>query len=281
MIRRYDDFKEVAEEIAKKTPTVIYKFRTWEDDYHKRIITEREAWFAHPHTLNDPYDVRPPYNFVVGNIDWDKARNRIREAGRFNAPSLSEHELEVEVDLRVQRMQVDPVGYFQENRGEYILEKKHYDQKGVFSCCKSAENEPMWAHYGNNHCGFAVGFKTVEAARTFGCTVGHVNYDDTPVDYHIFGANDYEKIMECEIFQKGKRWEQEEELRFFTAGIGKVRERASQFPPEAVAEIVFGLNTSQQVQDEIMATASVTFPGIPFYRLRTRASAYGLEKVKI
>lgn len=279
MIRLYNSFDEVEDDIRENTPPIVYKYRTWEDDYHKRIITEREAWFAHPHTLNDPYDVRPPYNFVIDEINWEEARTRIRAAGKYFEPHLSDRELEEEVERRMQDMQADPISYFQRNRGEYILEKQHYDAIGVFSCCLSSENEPMWAHYGNNHAGFAVGFNTVELSRSLQCTVGYINYDDTPVDYFIFGNNN--GIMENELFQKSTRWRPEEELRFITAGIGLYRERASVFPAQVVSEIVFGLNTSKEVQDQIVATASKNLPGIAFYQVRTRPYEYGFEKIKL
>lgn len=100
--------------------------------------------------------MRPPYNFVADNINWDSARDKIRKAGRAFEPHLTDRELENEVEIRVKQIKADPIGYFQKNRGEYVLEKSHYDQIGVFSCCTSSQNESMWAHNGNNHCGFAV-----------------------------------------------------------------------------------------------------------------------------
>lgn len=113
------------------------------------------------------------------------------------------------------------------------------------------------------------------------CTIGLVKYDDVPVDYYIFGRNDYEKIMEAELFQKSKRWEPEEELRFITAGIGLIRQRAAKFTPQAVVEIVFGINISQQVQDEVISEATKVFPNVPFFRVRPRPDGYGFAKMRI
>jgi hypothetical protein len=56
----YNNFEEVAHKIAERTPPIIYKYRDWEKDFHETIITKRDLYFAQPHTLNDPYDVRPP-----------------------------------------------------------------------------------------------------------------------------------------------------------------------------------------------------------------------------
>ena len=78
----YKNFIEVEKAISENTPALIYKYRDWENDYHKRIITERELYFAHPHTLNDPYDARPPYNFIVNDINIEIVRSKLIEYGR-------------------------------------------------------------------------------------------------------------------------------------------------------------------------------------------------------
>lgn len=279
MFKMYFDFEEVAAEIEANTPPVVYKYRNWQDPFHKKIITQREVWFAHPHTLNDPYDVRPPYNFIAENIDWADARAKIKSAGRYFEPRMAEEDLDHEVDIRLEQMQADPVAYFQQNRGEHILEKEFYDPIGVFSCCMGFENEPMWAHYGNSHCGFAVGFRTVELSRALQCTVGYVNYNDKPVDYHIMGDN--AGIMENELFQKSTKWSIEQELRFITSGIGLYRQRQVRFPVQAVTEIVFGLNTSDEVQAEIIGAAAESLPRIPFFKVRMRPDGYGFEKAML
>jgi len=279
MIKTYKIFEDVEDEIRDQMPSVVYKFRTWEDEYHKRIITQREAWFAHPHSLNDPYDLRPPYKFVEGEINWEQAKHKMREAALSSGANLTDEQIEIEVDSRIQALRTDPASYFQKNRGDYVLNKSHYDRFGIFSCCASCKNEAMWAHYGNNHCGFALGFKTVELARAMSCTFGFVKYDDTPINYNIMGDN--KGLIGKEIFQKSTHWIQEQELRFVTVGIGITRGRASSFPANAVAEIIFGMNSSQKVQDEIREAALETLPEVIFYRIGTRQGSYGLEKVII
>jgi hypothetical protein len=51
----YSSFDDVEEEIKDQTPRIIYKYRDWNNQFHQKILTEREVWFAHPHTLNDPF----------------------------------------------------------------------------------------------------------------------------------------------------------------------------------------------------------------------------------
>ncbi len=216
---------------------------------------------------------------IAEGINWEIARNKIKEAGKTFEPYLSDEELNVEVEKRINDIKKDPISYFQKNRKNYILDKSHYDNIGVLSCCSSFQNEAMWAHYGNNHNGFAIGFNTVELARTLNCTVGYVDYNDKPIDYHILGNN--EGLLNAEIFQKSTNWSYEEELRFITVGIGIYRGRANKYSLSAVNEIVFGMTTSKQVQDEIIEIAKIMLPNIPIYKVETNADQFGFSKTQI
>ena len=49
--------------MAKKNPDVLYKYRVWEHDYHKRILTEDEIYFASSADFNDPFDCAIPIRY--------------------------------------------------------------------------------------------------------------------------------------------------------------------------------------------------------------------------
>jgi len=275
----YNTFEEVAKKITESIPPVIYKFRDWEKEFHKSILTKRELYFAQPHTLNDPYDVRPPYNFIVPEIDVEAARKRIWEAGRYFEPDMPEELLKEEVEYRLKSILSDPVKYFKANRMNYVLDSSRYDTIGVLSFCLAFDNEPMWAHYGNNSNGFAIGFNTVKLARALNCTVGLVEYNDEPLDFYIMRENP--GMLEKELFRKSNKWKSEQEVRFLTLGVGLYRERTNIFPAEAVEEIVFGINTTAGVQKEIIVAVSKTMPAISIYKLVVKADSFGFDKEKI
>lgn len=278
-MKQYLDFKEIEKEVRAGAPPMVYKFRTWEDENHQRMITHNEAWMSHPFGLNDPYDVRPPYRFNLDAVKWDQVRATIRKAGQAEEPHLTPAELEVEVEKRYQSFVADPVSYLGLNRQGYVMQKERYDCYGIFSTCMSAENEAMWAHYGNNHQGFAVGFDTVELARAMYCSMGKVDYSDEPMTFTIMGDNT--GLMGKEVFTKSTKWIQEEEFRFATVVIGPLRQRATIFPPEAVREIVFGMDTTEEVQQRIRSLAEKQFPGVKFLRVARRYDSYGLVKMPI
>ena len=46
------------EEALKLFPPILYKYRDWNNEYHKKIITDYELYMPLPHQLNDIYDGR-------------------------------------------------------------------------------------------------------------------------------------------------------------------------------------------------------------------------------
>lgn len=40
----------------KDVPQQLYKYRDWSNDYHKKILTEREIYFTNVRAFNDPLD---------------------------------------------------------------------------------------------------------------------------------------------------------------------------------------------------------------------------------
>lgn len=88
----YSSFDEVEQKIMEQTPRIIYKFRDCNNVYHKKIITEREVWVAHPHSLNDTYDSRTTYNLIDKNIDWNIAKSTLKVTIRKSESHLSEED---------------------------------------------------------------------------------------------------------------------------------------------------------------------------------------------
>ena len=50
---------------------VIYKYRDWSKEFHRRMITDRELYLASPKDFNDPFDCRITQNFELLKSDKD------------------------------------------------------------------------------------------------------------------------------------------------------------------------------------------------------------------
>lgn len=46
-----------------KIPEIVYKYRDWNNPFHKNILLHNEIYLASPKDFNDPFDCRIPMNF--------------------------------------------------------------------------------------------------------------------------------------------------------------------------------------------------------------------------
>ena len=159
-------------------PEVLYKYR---DDSARTedIIKNQKVWLSSPEQLNDPLECK------TGKIppDWEARTVRELENGQlmgvvmplpsFKPPkrlfSLSEREtkqwikrfskLKHSRKVKAMRKLYSDHG-IELSRPENIIKdmRKRLSKVGIFSLSEDCSNELMWAHYGANHEGIALGF---------------------------------------------------------------------------------------------------------------------------
>ncbi len=162
----------------KLIPKVLFKYRD-DSDRTEGIIKNQKVWLSPPAQLNDPLECR------IGEIpkDWEAKTIRMMEQAQlmgFIAPppsfeppeqlfSLSERETKQWFKrfkkLTCTRQLKAMRGLYSEHglglsRPENIFVdmRKRLSAVGVFSLSETCCNELMWAHYGANHQGVALGF---------------------------------------------------------------------------------------------------------------------------
>ena len=57
-------------------PPVVYKYRNWNDQNHKTIITQKEVFFASPSSFDDPHDCRIPIRHDL--LSYAEVEQKIR-----------------------------------------------------------------------------------------------------------------------------------------------------------------------------------------------------------
>lgn len=181
MAKIYENFENVAEEVKAKVPQISYKYRNWELDNHRSILTNNKIWFAHPKNLNDPYDIRIPVRFNYDEIYNPLFLEKLKVLGREKLYWIdpNSREFRVLIENRFELIKQNPEAYFEENylnlRNSYA-----YDRVGVFSLTENCLDETMWAYYGKNSEGFCIGFDTVGLLRSFPLSFGFAQYNDSP-----------------------------------------------------------------------------------------------------
>ncbi|EIA1300425.1 DUF2971 domain-containing protein [Vibrio vulnificus] len=161
-------------------PEVLYKYRD-DSERTEDIIRNQKVWLSSPQQLNDPLECR------TGEIpsEWEAKTIRENENAQimgvimqppfFEPPkrlfSLNEREtkqwlkrfskLNHPRKVKAMRQLYSDHG-IELSRPENIFKdmRKRLSQVGIFSLSEDCSNELMWAHYGANHQGIALGFSS-------------------------------------------------------------------------------------------------------------------------
>ncbi len=227
--------------LPKGVPPILYKLRNWNDANHREIIYHQRIYIPRPKELNDPYDCNVQLDYLSlspEELDAYCKHLVLKYADALIQQGFDLAEREAQLLLRAQ------------NRTQFQLELDEMNFElmnnriGVLSLSKSWNNIPLWAHYGNNHKGFAIGFKTEKIVDCRYFQVGgEVEYVKTypKIDpREEFNIEVWLKI----ITAKSEKWCYESEFRF----VRRWENDSNQFwefSHDWVEEIILGLNFSE------------------------------------
>lgn len=203
----------------------VYKYRTIERA--KEIIISNKIYFANPEELNDVFELHPS----LINLDFpDGVRRRFwaRILGDACPPFF---------DLDSQS--------FQRFVEEEI--KKFRSSIGIFSTARTCTNGMLWDLYGDEKKGVCLCFKHDNFISKLAVAV---NYVDTPqkIDFIDSKNATLSNDLLAWFCIKHKDYTSEDEVRI----IDEIRCGPTGFPKSWLSEVIFGLNTSKEDQDELI-----------------------------
>jgi hypothetical protein len=245
------------EELFHNTPPLLYKYRSWENPKHKRILSESELFFPSPQRFNDPYDCGLPYRPDPEDKDIIKIKNKLEELAPRQFPRIANDPkaMEEEVARQLFYIQQDPETYFRDNYG---FKKEDLSAiYGVLSLTPHPGNFLMWSHYADSHRGFAVGFDSQKLiTQNFG-TFKKVDYEN---EIPIVSALDMQMpLMYKLIYTKAKVWQYEDEYRI--TRISRPNSTAT-FSPASLRTVHLGVNMPFQSRMEIIDIVKRQYPGV-------------------
>jgi hypothetical protein len=230
-------------------PETIYKYRTWTNPLHHRIITHQEIYMASPGDFDDPNDCKIPVRYDLlskkdlfdiylyyskqDHKNWDRTKHR-SFAREWVKKTL----------LR------DP-SYIEQMRKEYF--EDFFSHFGVLSLTANPHNDQMWKSYSDDHQGFCIGFNTIQLFEYLGGG-GIVNYyDDLPI-IHPVPKHSFEQQHILQVFSKLRKWEYEEEYRThkFYPVHATTQQRIIKIPPSAFREIILGKNMPHAIKELLL-----------------------------
>jgi hypothetical protein len=241
-------------EASENYPKVVYKYRNWNDKYHQDLLYENHLYLSSPKDFNDPFDCRIPVCFDLLDTQ-EKLMEYAKKKVDQQAKRLIKMGRDLNQELKIVLNKLSDLKKLQEEHSQLLFEsqEKHF---GILSLSKRWDSILMWSHYANNHTGFCVGFWE-EKLRTSGLIGGGgpVLYnpkDEFPL-LDPFQDNEHKTMYE-RLHHKAFDWGYEEEYRLtkiFYPNKPTEIERIVKVPDNFFAEIIIGIKTPKNIEDEI------------------------------
>lgn len=243
-------------------PELLYKFRTWNDKFHKRVLNENELYFSSPNLFNDPFDTKiyPNYGLLKTdediknyiNIEVIPTINKVLENNTIDTNYLYNRLSEVEKKI------INGTWEIEMNK---IWDDNYENNLGIisFSTEKNGvtplSNLLLWSHYADQHKGFCVVFNGKNLGDAIikwssGNSGGYVQYEEYPQINPI--GSDFQKSQYIKNTTKSPYWSYENEYRFIEVNIGIIN-RIFNFTNDCVSRVIVGCAASQSTYDEISA----------------------------
>lgn len=250
-------------------PATIFKF----EPFSLRAIQNlkcNSVYFGSPASFNDPFDcaLTPPLkdqtdvelNAIAGKLVTSLT---IPDSARAQLFRLPQHELRNTVMRSAKSIIQDQCTDFNTNKGITCFSERN-------------DNMLMWSHYGGQHRGFCLEFKTDHEPFN---KLRPVKYCKSlpEVDLTQFMLNEnYEHVLEL-FCTKSIDWAYEREWRAIHAKAGTL----FSYKGEALKAIYFGAKMSEQDIDMLCLILHGQIPSVELFRGRKSNSEFRIEFEKI
>ena len=269
--------------MESEIPQIVYKYRDWNNPFHKNILLHNEIYLASPKDFNDPFDCKIPLNFTV--LTKEERENYKEELSIRQRPNIGVSDLEYISIKKNLDDRMENIEKFQEDYEEFYFNQTDTNY-GVFSLSKTFKGMLLWSHYANCHKGFCVGFwegKLRESCDFINRT-GIVKYNtEFPVLIPKVRETLEEKLarIHARTTTKSEEWEYEEEYRLIKAFVEPPLsfERREKIPDEVFSDVTLGIDISVENKKEIIEICRRK--GILVYQAKKVPFKFEIDRVLI
>jgi hypothetical protein len=259
-------------------PETVYKYRTWTNSHHKKILSENQLYLASPKDFNDPLDCRIGNNY--GLLDTDE---KIKEYAEIVTERHKVAVIKMGLDPQkekqriIQELKTDMKSVQRED-DEYIfkMQDKHF---GVLSLSERFDSILMWSHYADFHKGFCVGFneEKMRQSNLFG-KGGPITYKTEFPKIDPRNNRGKNKSF-IQTHTKAEDWAYEMEYRLtrlFFPKVPELNDRIVTFEDNLISEIILGLKMPREQKEEIIEIANQK--NITLYEIEQLPAQFKLVK---
>ena len=263
---------------------ILYKYRDWNNDNHKTILSKNEIYFCSAKRFNDPFDGRVVLAYDL--LTKDERFQAYYELFRADYPNLPDSKIRDMANQWVSKGLLDDPLH-QKKQVEFIYEKNINDF-GIVSLSEVCDDILMWAHYANSHRGFCIGFNKQKLVdfRINALNKEGLIYNCYEVKYYKdypklkpIGLSDERFVIEP-LSSKSKCWQYEKEHRLI---LMNGTEKKLTLPAEIFEEIILGRSISEDDKNQIIKACRSRFPHAKIYQAYIYDTKYkiGLDEIMI
>lgn len=266
MITREDsDFNKI------KVPEILFKYRDWKDEWHKKILTEGEVYLARPDSFKDELDCHIPRRYDL--LTTRSIYNTYFEESKKNNPHFSRQQHRKFVRNWTKNTLVKDEKYVNQVENEFW--SKFNVQFGVLSLTTDPLNIKMWEEYSINHTGFCIGFDGKELIKFGGGGIVKY-YDELPI------INPFSFDCFQEIYSKLKKWEFEDEYRVYQCNPKAYNDnwRKVTIDPMAMRKIIIGAKMEENDRKEIISICRKRYPNAEIIQALFKNDVLEFNKVE-
>ena len=260
----------------------LYKYSSV-NEYTINALEEGYLWFSKPLDFNDPYDCLININYsaeLENKHDWLKYIDNEKQSNKSD-------KVKIFGDSKyIKKYSIDISNIVRSRDNAKLLNlynhMKHAKTFQTFNettgvCCFTTDpkNILMWSHYGNNHKGICLKFRTTKNSCFYESQYP-IQYLGAPIKFK-YKKNDFINELKAfflSIYSKSNMWSYESEWRNVkTTHNGRVG-----YDKKDLMEIIFGVNTPEEdIEKVIIATTESGYTNIKYKRIKMELNKYVLR----
>ena len=241
-------------------PSIVYKYRDWDQDYHDKTIKERQIFLASPSTFEDTRDNRNPIRYDL--LTEDEARKFFEKLLKKKNPKINLKKCTEEANKLVESGRLKDPSFMQEFNEKFFTE--FFQRYGVLSLTAKPCLSDMWDKYANKGKGFCIGYDSKLMFEFLGGGGPVTYHNELPILKPLLFMSQHE-IDSGRIYAKEMKWKFEQEYRThkFWNKLPDLNDRQITLPKEAFKKVILGENISSKSRNEIITAVKESIGEIP------------------
>lgn len=218
----------------------LYKYTAF-SEHTESLISKPELWFSRPSKLNDPFELRPWYEF---KYELHQLVEGFARQLRHVNPLMTETASVAEATgIVLQGRHRDPKMWIELRKD---LAERLDQEIGLLCLSSRPDSILMWSHYGRDHTGVCLGFEWSSYTPFFG-RAQKVKYQQALPVIDVFNAS-ADSQVDSVFLTKYRDWRYEREWRIIDHECG---EGLRPYPSNLLKTVTFGLNTKPKHRQDV------------------------------